>query len=127
MEGTMEYIVYFILTFLIVYTISYFLMVRKAKEYNPNKIPIEVAYLLRKNKLDMKKISYHSFVRTISLVGALIMAITVVAIFPIQNILLQLLVGFLIMIPLIFISYQIIANYYKKKGSKDDEHKKNRK
>ena len=53
------------------------------------------------------------------------MAITVVAIFPIQNILLQLLVGFLIMIPLSFISYQIIANYYKNKGSKDDEHKKN--
>ena len=55
------------------------------------------------------------------------MAITVLIIFNIENILLQLLVAFVVMIPLILIGYKIVGEYYKKKGMIKDGNKKDRK
>ncbi len=122
----MEYIVYFILTFLIVYAISYFLLVRKKDKYDASKVPVEVEYMIKKYRLDVGKMDYKKFLNAISLLGSLDMSIAVIFIFPIENIFLQLLVGFLILIPLILISFHFLGKYYVKKGFVKDERKRKR-
>lgn len=123
----MEYVIYFILTFLFVYMISYFFVVRKAGKKTQKKIPVEVEYLIKKYNIDLKKVDYRSFINTISITGSIIMALTVLIIFNIENILLQLLVAFVVMIPLILIGFKLVGEFYKKKGLMKDENKRNRK
>lgn len=131
LEVNMVYIIYFIITFLIVYLISYFLLVWKKDEYDPNKVPVEVDYMLKKYKLDIKKINYKQMLNVISIVGSLDMALASIIIFQLENIIVQLVVGFLILIPLILISFRILGKYYVKKGYVKNErkrkHKRNRK
>ena len=123
----MEYVIYFILTFLLVYMISYFFIVRKAGKKIQKKVPIEVEYLIKKYNIDLKKVNYREFINTISITGSIIIAITVLIIFNIENLLLQLVVSFVVMIPLILIGFKLIGEYYKKKGMIKDENKRNRK
>lgn len=122
----MEYIIYFLLTFVIMYVISYFLIVRKKDKYDEKKIPVEVQYMIKKYKLDMKLIDYKRFLKAIAWIGSLDMSIAVIIIFNIENIFLQLLLGFIILIPLILISFHILAKYYKKKGCVKNERKNTR-
>lgn len=123
----MEYIIYFILTFLIVYLISYFILVRKRDKYDKKKVPVEVEYMIKKYRLNIKKMDYHRFLRAISIVGSFDMAIAVLIIFPIDNIILQLLVGFIVLIPLILISFNLLAKHYVKKGFVKNERKRKNK
>ena len=123
----MKYVIYFISTFLFVYMISYFFIVRKASKKIQKKIPVEVEYLITKYNIDLKKVNYRSFLNTISITGSIIIAITALIIFNIENILLQLLVAFIVIIPLILIGFKLIGEYYKKKGLIKDENKRNRK
>ena len=111
----MEYIIYFILTFIFCYIVSYFLLVRKRDKYDKKKVPVEVQYMVNRYKLDMKNINYRKFLKSISLVGSLDMALAVIIIYNVNNIILQLLIGFIVLIPLILISFKLLANYYIKK------------
>ena len=127
----MEYVIYFILTFIITYIISYFLMIRKSKTKDRNndtgKIPIEVQYLIKRYNIDLKNINYYKFVRNICLVGSLDMSIVLCIVIKIKGLLLQLFIAFLVLIPLILISYRILGRIYVKKGKIENEHKRNRK
>lgn len=111
----MEYIIYFILTFIFCYIVSYFLLVRKRDKYDKKKVPVEVQYMVNRYKLDMKNINYRKFLKSISLVGSFDMALAVIIIYNVNNIILQLLIGFIVLIPLILISFKLLANYYIKK------------
>ena len=119
----MECIIYFILSFIIVYLISYLILVRKKDKYDKNKVPVEVEYLIKKYRLDMKSINYHKFLNTISIIGSIDMSLTIIIVFNIENIILQLLTGFIILIPLIIISFKLLAKYYIKKGYVKNERK----
>lgn len=119
----MEYIIYFILTFIFCYIVSYFLLVKKRDKYDKKKVPVEVQYMVNRYKLDMKNINYRKFLKSISLVGSLDMALAVIIIYNVNNIILQLLIGFIVLIPLILISFKLLANYYIKKGFGKDERK----
>ena len=82
---------------------------------------------MRRYQLDFKKIDYRNFINTVRMIGSFIISLTVVIVFPIGNILLQLLCGFIVMVPLILISYHLVGTYYRKKGIKENEYKTNRK
>ena len=112
----MEYLIYFILTFVFCYIVSYFMLVRKRDKYDKKKVPVEVQYMIKRYRLDMKNINYRKFLKSISLVGSLDMAIAVIVIYNISNIFLQLILGFIVLIPLILVSFKLLANYYIKKG-----------
>lgn len=112
----MEYIIYFILTFIFCYIVSYFLLVKKRDKYDKKKVPVEVQYMVNRYKLDMKNINYRKFLKSISLVGSFDMALAVIIIYNVNNIILQLIIGFIVLIPLILISFRLLANYYIKKG-----------
>lgn len=122
----MEYLIYFILTFLIVYLISYLILLRKKDKYDEDKIPVEVAYMIKKYNLDMKNINYKKFLNNVIWIGSIDMAIAVIVIYYIENIFLQLLVGFIVLIPLILISFKLLAKYYIKKGFVKNERKNTR-
>lgn len=127
--GKMEYIVYFVLTFIFCYLISYFLLVRKNKKYDKTKVPIEIEYMIKKYNFDIKTVNYSKLLNSISLVSSLDMSIAVIIVYNIKNIFLQLIVGFVVLIPLILVSFKLLTNYYTKKGYVKDERKlkKNRK
>jgi len=143
----MEVLIIFIATFIITYLLSYFTMIRKAlkkpkekkerkffkskkrkiKKNETGKVPVEVDYLVSIYKIDIKKINYKRFLHLISLVASFDMALSVVIINPIKNIYLQILVGFFVLLPLIYLSYRLVGIYYKKKGMTNNDNERNRK
>ena len=143
----MEVLILFIATFIITYLLSYFTMIRKAlkkpkekkerkfikskkrkiKKNETGKVPVEVDYLVSIYKIDIKKINYKRFLHLISLVASSDMALSVVIINPIKNIYLQILVGFFVLLPLIYFSYRLLGTYYKKKGMIKNDNERDRK
>ena len=148
----MKELIYFIVTFVVTFSLSYFTVIRKVtkkekknkkskiiklkkskkkndsqKSDDDNKIPVEIMYLVNKYHLDLERINYKKLLYTVSIVASIDMAIAMVVISPIKNIYLQILVGFLVIIPLILVTYNSIANYYIKRGLIKNEHERNRK
>ena len=85
----LDELILFIMTFLLVFIIYELFLVRKAKKDKRRKKPIEVNYLIGKYNLDINKLNYRR---------------------------LQLLVGFVLIMFLIIVSYDIVGRIYKKKG-----------
>ena len=118
---------WFIGTFIIVYIIylSYYVIPKK-KKYDKNKVPIELSYLIRKYRLDMKKINYKKIMNQIGLGSAFDIAFTATFMFIfVKNIYLSIILGAVMIIPLIIITFNIIGNIYKKKGLVINGNKKN--
>lgn len=134
----MEQIILFVITFLIVYVIYYFVTIRKElkkekRKSHPEKnqkskrkknkidheaIPVEVEYLRLRYQIDFKEISYRKLLYTIAFVSALDMSIVVTLISFIPGFIWQMLVGFVLLLPMIAISFHFIGKYYQKKGKK---------
>jgi len=108
---------WFIITFIIVYLFYLISFVFKKQEFNPEKIPVELHFLIKKYKLDMKKIKYKSIMNIIGLVSAFDVSFTATFVFKfIKNIYIAIIVGAIMLIPLIFITFNFIGSYYRKKG-----------
>ena len=118
---------WFIGTFLVVYLFYLFhYIVGKNKKYNQNKVPQELAFLIRKYRLDMKKISYKKIMNTIGLICAFDVAFTSTFMFCfVKNTYLAIFVGAIMLIPLIIITFGFIGNYYEKRGMIINGNKKN--
>lgn len=109
----MEHIVYFSVTFLVVYMIYYFASIRKAKK-NKKKIPIEVQYLILSYGIDINKIQYRNFLNTIAIVGSFDVALVATIVSLFKEVIWQLLFGFVFVVPVIIISFMLIGKYYQK-------------
>ncbi len=88
----------------------------RKKKIDEAKLPMEIQYVVMKYKLDLTKITYWKLLQLMGVVTSLDLAIVVTVIDMITGIGLQLLVGFVLLLPILFISYHIIGLYYKKKG-----------
>lgn len=108
----MKEIIYFILTFLIIYLIYYVASIRKVKK-NKKKIPVEVEYLILCYHIDTKKIPYLNFMNTIAIVGSFDIALVATLVSLIDGIIWQLLFGFVFVVPVIIISFMLVGKYYK--------------
>ncbi len=123
----MEELLLFFLTFLFVLCIYEFIIVRRAKKKDKkkskkkNKEPIEVTYLVKKYKLDLDKISYNQLLQIIALTSSFDIAIVVNTILFFDNTIIGILVGFVVTIVIILISYHFVYLFYKKKGMIKDE------
>ncbi|MGN0974311.1 MAG: hypothetical protein ACI4OT_06160 [Bacilli bacterium] len=102
-------------------------VIRKKMKYDPNKASTEVKFLIQKFKLDMKKINYYNFMKTIALINALDIALILFWVSFIDKLNIECLVAVVLMIPVILISYTIFGNYLVKKGLVIDERVKNNK
>ncbi len=123
----MEELLLFFLTFLFVLCIYEFIIVKRAKKKDKkkskkkNKEPIEVTYLVKKYKLDLDKISYNQLLQIIALTSSFDIALVVNTILFFDNTIIGILVGFVVTIVVILISYHFVYLFYKKKGMIKDE------
>ena len=99
---------------------------KKKDKDEEEKIPTEVELLLYKYNLDMAKMNYKKLLKMIGSVCAFDIAfiLTIIFAIPTNNIYIELIVGALLIIPVILISYSILGNYLKKKGMTKDEVRK---
>ena len=112
----LEELILFILTFLLIFIIYELFLVRKAKKDKRRKKPIEVNYLIGKYNLDINKLNYRRLLNIISVVSAFDISLVVTIVSLFNNFIFQLLVGFVLIMLLIIVSYDIVGRIYKKKG-----------
>ena len=118
-----------IITILIVYLVYYFVSVaRYDKEghlKNKSKgitdydgLPSEVKYFIKKYNIDLEKVNLRGLLKLTGFILGIdiaIVSIIVVLIFK-DNIVLELLVASICIIPIYLISIKFLGNYFKKKG-----------
>ncbi len=114
----MNYLLLFVISFLIVYLVYFLIVVVRKKGIEAFKCGKQVMFFKNAYKLDLSKLDYKKFANSLSLVNAFIIALTVIAIEFIDGLVFKLLVGFVILIPLILICYYILGRIYKKKEGK---------
>lgn len=112
----MEHVVFFILTFLLVFILYQLFIIRKAKSKKKKREPFEVTYLVTKYKLDLKKVNYNKLLRVISFVSSFDIALIVTIILLCNSFILEIIVGFISMLVIIVVSYHLVYLVYKKKG-----------
>lgn len=113
----MDIIINFLVFFIIVYL--FYLIVVWARKRNITKYrnSNEIRFLEYKYKVKVDAIGIEKLSRVLAFWNALIISVTVVVISFINNFILKMLVGFVLLLPLIFIVYHLIAKYYNKKIS----------
>ncbi len=113
----MDYLIYFGIIFIIVFLFYFLLLNRiKLKKQNYNKIG-EINYLIKKFKLDPKKINYQATANIVALINAFIISFTCVAITIFEmKLMWQLLIGFVLLFSLIYSIYEIYGRILVKKG-----------
>ena len=101
-----------------IYIIYYFLFIRKTKR--DYKIPSEVQYLIALYKLDTKLFSYQRFVRVVGMVTSFDIALVATMVANIDGSIWQILFGFVIVVPVMVISFMLLGKFYQKKEIKDN-------
>ncbi len=112
----MQEFILFMMTFLFVFLIYQIFIVRKAKRRNSSKKPMEIRYLESRYKIDIGKVNYKRLLLVISLISSFDIALLVSIVMMIDHYLLEILVAFVAVIPLILFTYHFIGIYYVKKG-----------
>ena len=114
----MEEFVLFILTFALIFILYQMVFVLPAKKNQgkSKKELLEIRYLKNRYDLNMKKISYPQLLQICAITSSLDMAITVTVMSFIDAMLWEIIVGFVVICILIFISYYFVYLFYKKKG-----------
>lgn len=130
-----------IVTIVLVYFIYYFWIAfnfdksgnpkQKGKKTSKNeklKMPSEAEYFVLKYNIDLSKINYRYFLQVIGLLVAFDIAIIANIVIRINTLWLQLVIGIILTIVVILISFGLLGRYFKKKGlTKNDNNKRNRK
>lgn len=100
----------------IVFLLIYILIVnRKRKVYKEGKKQAEISYIINKFNLDMRITKYNTLKWILTFINPLIISITYIIVTNVESIVLGSLVGFLIMILLVYSSYEIIGRLLKRK------------
>ena len=126
MDRVIQELILFLVSYIVVFVLYRFFIVRKAISEVKKREPFEVTYLVGKYKLDLKKVDYRELLMVISIVSSLDIALVVTIIMLFKNFWLEVIIGFISMIIIILVSYHIVYLVYKKKGMIKDEHKRNR-
>ena len=123
LEEDMEEVILFVLSYLFVFAIYKFFIIRKAKskKRKKNKEPIEVSYLVGRYKLDLSKVDYDKLLLVIAFVSSFDIALTVSIMQLFKSFLWQAIVGIILVIITILVSYHIVYLFYKKGGMIKDE------
>ncbi len=119
----MRNVVVFVLSYILVFIIYELFIVNKAKKYKDDeskKKPVEVRYLVKKFGIDINKINYNQMLQVIALLSSLDIAIiaAVMAMFKVLTV--QLIAGFITLIPLLLITYNFIGRRYRKKMKENE-------
>lgn len=123
----MDYIVKFILSFLSTYVLTFilyqlfFIIPAKKRKRGKKKELLEIRYLIFKYKLDIDKVDYKQLLQIVALVSSFDIALIVSVEMFLVNWLAQILIVFILVIPVFMLSYNLVFKFYKKKGMIKDE------
>lgn len=112
----MKELILFLVLFIIVYLFYFIFVISRKKVLKKFPNGKELTFLKYKYNLDYSKINIKFLAHIIALSNAFILSTTVTIISIFDNFLIQMLVGFLILIPLILIVYSIIGKSFSKKS-----------
>lgn len=110
----MEYVIYFLISFIIVYLFYFLTVILQKKRYDKFKKSNQVMYFVKKYKLNVNKINIKKFINIIALVNSFIIALVFASVIKIKSNLLMLLVGLILLIPLMLVCYHFIGKYLQK-------------
>lgn len=123
MEEVVLFFMSYVLIF-IIYQIFIILPAKKNRSGRKKKELLEIKYLELKYNLDLDKVKYEQLLQICALVSSFDISLSVTFVSLVNGLMLELLVGFLSIIILIFISYHFVYLFYKKKGMiKNGKHK----
>jgi len=120
----MEYLIFFIVLFLIIIIIYNLFVIRKEKALNRMKTNKEVLIFTRLNDIDINKVNFKKMVRLLSLGNAFIISLMATFVLLLKNIITNFylwilgsaLISFVLLIPLIIGIYKLIGKIFKKEG-----------
>lgn len=93
---------------------------RKRKEYVEGKGQVDIYYLVKKYKLDMRKTKYRTVKLVVAFINSFIISFTFALIANLKyKYVLKLLIAFVIMFVLIYSLYEIVGRILKRKENKD--------
>lgn len=105
----------FVLMYLLFYIIYSVFVNKKRKVYSEVKKMDEIKYFIARYQLDMRKTDYLSLLKTMTRVNCFILSFTTVVVTRIDGFMLSILVGFAVIMILIYSLYEIVGRYYQRK------------
>lgn len=114
-------LIYFAITFLLVLLIYIVFVNRKRKNVKTEGAFTEPSYLIKRFNLDTRKVSYKKLMWTTTFVNAFIIGLVASLVINLNKLVIQLIVGFVLLLVLEFVFYEIIGKIYVKKGYQKDK------
>ena len=114
----MERIIVTFIVFFFIYLLYAITVIHNKKKIKEFEKSGQAAFIIKKYKLITSKINMKNFARIIALANSLIISFTFFITDFINNYILKLLVGFVILVPFIMLCYCLIGMFYKKKEGK---------
>ena len=114
----MDIFILFVSMFILVLAMYYIAVISRIGKHDKFKNSPQFLFFVRTYKLTKDKIDLKGFATRLGFLNAFIIAFTVTLIDFVNNYLLKLLIGFLVLLPLMLIMYSVLGNYYKKKEGK---------
>ncbi len=112
-------LIYFGISFILIFLIYVIFINRKRKEYTQGKNQIDINYVIQKFNLDMRKTKYKTLKWVISIVNSFIISFTFTIIVNINGkYIIKLLIGFVILFILIYSIYEIAGRILKNQEEK---------
>jgi FlaA1/EpsC-like NDP-sugar epimerase len=108
-------VIYFVVSYLIIFLLYSLVINRKKKSYKDATKQMDILYLVNKFKLNTKKTKYNTLKWITNIINPLIISITFIIVTNIKSFTLGIMIGFLVMMMLIYSIYEIIGRILKKK------------
>ncbi len=108
-------VIYFVVSYLIIFLLYSLVINRKKKSYKDTTKQMDILYLVNKFKLNTKKTKYNTLKWITNIINPLIISITFIIVTNIKSFTLGIMIGFLVMMMLIYSIYEIIGRILKKK------------
>ena len=114
----MEYLITFIVCFLIIFLLYAAIVIWRKKGFEKFKTSKQLIFFEKAYNINFKKINLKTFAHSLALTNAFIIAFTCTVIEIFDNLILKLCVGFVILLPLMLLMYKILGTIFKKKEGK---------
>ena len=111
----MEEILLFVITFALVYGVYALMILKSKKRLESYKKSTEIRYLENKYQIDISKFPFKKLARTVLIVNTLDICITAAIACLFSSWILKFVIGFLVLLLTILISYSFLGHYLKKK------------
>ncbi|MDD2378109.1 MAG: hypothetical protein PHD10_04625 [Bacilli bacterium] len=114
----MNDLIFSISVFIVIYLLYLFIVVLRQDKLEKFTSAKEITLLVNRHKLNLDKINVKSLANAVALSNSFIISFAIYVASLVDNLILQILIGFLVIIPSILIIYYIIGKHFKKKEVK---------